>query len=348
MKILTIQLYSIMSGVQKVSLNEFKYFQHEYENILICKESGEFSQRAEEYSVSVEYVPSLQRPLNIFRDLLAAMQIIRLLQKYKPDVVHTHSAKPGILGRVTANICKINKIVHTCHGLPWNDKTSFLSKSFYKMIEKFATRCCTDIIALNQADYDYYQSIIRPNTKVHLIPNGLDESEIYDLSTDLPAEKNDILILSRLDPQKAPHKTIKKALEIKNNLQLGVIHVIGNGVLFDELFKQYNSNPDVIFHGWLNGDQKNQIIRKCRVMCSFSDYEGYPMSILEALSAKNLIYCSKIPAHIAMKKVFGDSICFDSEDIKSSYGSIEELFQKNVDLLGNKVGQERKRNIYER
>ncbi len=80
---------------------------------------GELLRRAEEHGISVDLVPSLRREINPLLDALALIKLVRLLQSFRPNVVHTHSSKAGILGRAAARIVGTPIIVHTIHGLPF-------------------------------------------------------------------------------------------------------------------------------------------------------------------------------------------------------------------------------------
>ena len=81
---------------------------------------GSLLERARAGGVPLAIVDVLRRPIHPWRDLLSYRHIKRLLGDFRPDVVHTHSAKGGILGRAAAWSLRMPAIVHTVHGAPFH------------------------------------------------------------------------------------------------------------------------------------------------------------------------------------------------------------------------------------
>ena len=83
-------------------------------------------------------IKELVREINLIKDAIAFLKLLFLFRRKKYDIVHTHSAKAGILGRIAAKIANPETIViHTIHGLPFHPYQSNLLNTFYIMIEKF-------------------------------------------------------------------------------------------------------------------------------------------------------------------------------------------------------------------
>lgn len=99
-------------------------------------------------------VPSLIRPIRPWSDLRAYHSICRILRDFKPDVVHTHSAKAGILGRLAARATRVPAIVHSVHGAPfWPEQNRFI-RFFYRWCERFAAKRCDAFICVADAMSD--------------------------------------------------------------------------------------------------------------------------------------------------------------------------------------------------
>src|SRR5687768_420062 len=90
--------------------------------------------------VPLAMVDSLRRAIGPLRDWRAYREIKRILSVFKPDVVHTHSAKAGILGRVAAWSLGVPAIVHTVHGAPFGPYDPWLLRKFYQACERYAAR----------------------------------------------------------------------------------------------------------------------------------------------------------------------------------------------------------------
>jgi hypothetical protein len=82
--------------------------------------------------VPLAVVPSLCRAIHPGRDLRSYRALQRLLREFRPEVVHTHSDKGGILGRLAAHALGVPAIVHTVHGAPFHPYQSFLTRRFYR------------------------------------------------------------------------------------------------------------------------------------------------------------------------------------------------------------------------
>jgi len=105
---------------------------------------GELFNQTQGQGYKVVVVDRLRRPINPFNDVFSYFQIKKLLRQLQPDIVHTHSAKAGILGRFAGHKLKTQnpklKIVHTLHGLAFHPYQSEALNKFYIAIEKLAAK----------------------------------------------------------------------------------------------------------------------------------------------------------------------------------------------------------------
>ncbi len=98
--------------------------------------------------------PHLVRELNPIRDLRAYHDLRKLIAMWKPDVVHTHSSKAGILGRAAAWKLRVPCVVHTIHGLPFHPYETKWRNAIYLHSERWAARRCHRIICVAKAMRD--------------------------------------------------------------------------------------------------------------------------------------------------------------------------------------------------
>jgi len=106
--------------------------------------------------VPVQTIDSLRRSIHPLRDLQAYRDLKQALQKFRPDVVHTHSAKAGMLGRAAGwGLAKESKtplaVIHTVHGAPFHPYQSFLARYFYRQCERWAAKRCHHLISVADA-----------------------------------------------------------------------------------------------------------------------------------------------------------------------------------------------------
>lgn len=101
-------------------------------------------------AAGVDYVetPDLIRAVNPLRDLRAYRELRRAIRDYRPEVVHTHSSKAGVLGRLAAWHERVPFVTHTIHGLPFHPYQSRAKNLLYVLAEKLAARNCHRMISV--------------------------------------------------------------------------------------------------------------------------------------------------------------------------------------------------------
>src|SRR4051812_26158824 len=97
---------------------------------------GSLMQRARSYGYRVEIVDEMRRSILPVKDFRTYHRLVQRFRDLRPDVVHTHSSKAGILGRWAADRAKVPVIVHTIHGLAFTASTSRVVNSVYKQLER--------------------------------------------------------------------------------------------------------------------------------------------------------------------------------------------------------------------
>jgi glycosyltransferase involved in cell wall biosynthesis len=179
-KILHIQVLPKLTGVQRISLEILKGLPHdEYDKYilfsnngvdntlkLICREAFEKS------GIKVLFCHTLYREIGI-RDIQAFIEIYKLCKQEKFDIVHTHSTKPGIIGRIAATLAHVPYVIHTVHGLAFHSFVKFPKWHFYWICEMVASFFCDNIIIVNNYYCKYFKLF---KSKVVTIYNGVDFS----------------------------------------------------------------------------------------------------------------------------------------------------------------------------
>lgn len=122
-----------------------------------------------------EEIPSLIRSISPRRDIAAARLLRKRIEQLKPDVVHTHSSKAGILGRWAAWESKVPAVIHTIHGLPFHPYESRFKNAVYRLAERWAARRCHRLITVADAmrDQALAVNVGRPEQYV-TIPSGME------------------------------------------------------------------------------------------------------------------------------------------------------------------------------
>jgi glycosyltransferase involved in cell wall biosynthesis len=115
---------------------------------------GSLMERAQRYGYRVETFDAMRRSILPLKDYQTYRWLIRRFRELKPDVVHTHSSKAGIIGRWAAHRAKVPAVVHTIHGLAFTASTSRMVNSVYEMLERQAAPITHKIVCVADAMRD--------------------------------------------------------------------------------------------------------------------------------------------------------------------------------------------------
>ena len=111
---------------------------------------GEIVSEIKKKGIYLSIIRELRRNINPLIDLIAFIRIYKFIRRYKPEVVHTHSSKAGILGRIAASMAGTRCIVHTIHGLPYHKFQNRLIRHFYILSERIAALFCHRILSVSK------------------------------------------------------------------------------------------------------------------------------------------------------------------------------------------------------
>ena len=133
-----------------------------------------------EDSVGVLEIPAMSRKVRFWSDLASFWKIVRILMREKPDIVHTHTAKAGMLGRAAAVLTGVPVRVHTYHG---NVFQGYFGKNTTRMVialERLLNVLTTRVIAISESQIeevvDRFRVVAR--RKVAIVRNGFDLSSM--------------------------------------------------------------------------------------------------------------------------------------------------------------------------
>lgn len=136
---------------------------------------GSLVEKARAGGVPVEILPSLRRPIHPLRDAAAYFAVKRVLKRFQPEVVHTHSAKAGLLGRVAASALGTPAVVHTVHGAPFHPYQNRFARTLFQRCERYAAGRCHAMVAVADAMTDLMvRAHVAPRDKFRTVYSGMD------------------------------------------------------------------------------------------------------------------------------------------------------------------------------
>jgi glycosyltransferase involved in cell wall biosynthesis len=251
--------------------------------------------------VEVRELPMLRaiRPHVDFGHLLALRRILRELE---PDVVHTHSSKAGVLGRLASRSTGIGARVHTPHTFAFLFGAMFGSRSraVFRAVE-WALASSTDrFVAVSQDEAATFESAgFIPRAKVRVVPNGVD-LERWSSATPLerselgaPAAAPCVAVVGLLNIAKGQDLAIR-ALASRGLEELHLL-VVGHGELrgnYEALAKTLGVSARTHFLGWR--DDTPRILRAVDALLLPSRWEGMPYIVLEAMAASLPVVATRV------------------------------------------------------
>jgi glycosyltransferase involved in cell wall biosynthesis len=253
--------------------------------------SGSLQPRLQEIGVPVVPVPHLVRPVAPAGDARAYREIARMIRDRGFDVVHTHSSKAGVLGRLAAKRARVPAIVHTSHGLPVNPDMSAAERVLLLGAERAAARASDRIVAVSRATADELVALrlARPG-QIAIIPSGIDVDRFRNgpLREDarrllgLPIGGPVVGWVGRHFPQKRPDLVVRIARSVVEAVPEASFVMVGDGPGFaDAVDSTRGSRIHVIGY-------RPDIETAYAAMDVFllaSAWEGLPRTVLESGAA---------------------------------------------------------------
>jgi glycosyltransferase involved in cell wall biosynthesis len=317
----------------------------EFETLLVAGTvppgEEDMSYFAAEHGVTPHYISEMSRELSA-KDIVAVWKIYREMRKFSPDVVHTHTAKAGTVGRTAAFAYKWFtlgaligkprkvKIVHTFHGHVFHSYYGKLKTAIFLFIEKWLAFFATDTIVVitdqqfKEINGDF--SIGRPS-QFRVIPLGIDLSEFrhgndhrssFRKEMGVGDDETLIAFVGRLTEIKNIPLFLKAAeicLSDERKERPVRFVIIGAGHLREELdgeAARLGIHDKVIFAG--NRNDTPKIYSALDVICLTSLNEGTPLSLIEAMAAGTPIVSTSVGGVVdllgsVIQEINGYSIC---------------------------------------
>jgi len=283
-----------LGGAQKQLLSLIRNIDRKnYQVYLFTAQDGMLLTEAQAINeLTIKRSRFLEREINPLKDLLALFELFRFIKKNQIRIVHTHSSKAGILGRLAAGFAGTGIIVHTVHGWPFHDYQPVLWRSVFVWLEKMAGKFTDKLIVVSQADLQKGLKYISGQQAMYtLIHYGVDfsglESPASQIRKEFGLSADDLLVgnISCFKPQKAPQDFLRLAAAVIKEFPKAKFVLIGDGVLRDDLERSISSlnlQGSVILTGWRR--DISGILSAIDVFVLNSLWEGMPISVLEAMS----------------------------------------------------------------
>ena len=312
----------VIGGPSKNAVYLTKYMQPDFETMLVIGGKEDHEQDADFLATGLNInpvcIPEMKRPISFTDDWTAYKKLKKLINEFKPDIVHTHAAKSGALGRLAAKHCNVPVIVHTFHGHIFHSYFNSLKTNLFIKAERYLAGFSDAIVAISdvqkkELSMDFK---IASAEKFQIIPLGLD---LDPFITDQESKRNKfrsefnlgeeiiaIGIIGRLVPVKNHTlflKSLKKVLE--NTNQKIKAFIIGDGesrkglaqsardlgISFSIETDTIHLHP-LIFTSWRT--DVDFICAGLDIVALTSLNEGTPVSLIEAQAAGKPVVSTRV------------------------------------------------------
>ncbi|MBP7310293.1 MAG: glycosyltransferase [Candidatus Cloacimonetes bacterium] len=292
-----------MSGVQRFSLYLLDGLDKaEYEIWVACKPGGEFVDEIKARGYHYLPLPSFRHPLSIL-DAITFLHLLHIMFRQRFDIVHTNSSKPGFLGRLAARIAGVPLILHTAHGVPFQNGQHPLQYLVYSFLEGMGNLLGHKTIYVNNSDRLTCLKLgLIKEKKAISIFNALPEAQsklLGDFASKRQAAANEFIIGStiRFSQQKNAINLVTaacKACLLSEKLRFVILGDGEHYELCKAIVKSYKVDNRVLLPGW--DSDTLPWLKVFNAFVLYSRWEAMPFSIIEAMSAALPVIGSDIPS----------------------------------------------------
>jgi len=299
-----------------------KYMAPEFETMLVVGEKEDHEKDAsfltDGLGIQPVFIPEMGRSVDPRKDYMAYKKMKKLIADFKPDIVHSHSAKPGAIGRMAAKAMKVPVIVHTYHGHVFHSYFHPLKTKIFINIERKLGKKTDAIVAISQqqkkeltVDFN-----IAPENKFRVIPLGLDldkfqanreeKRKAFRSSFGIGEDEVVLTITGRLVPIKNQVLFLEGIKHLLQNTRQTIkAFIVGDGesrTLLEEKARQLNigfstekdskHDQPLVFTSWRSDIDHINAGSDIIVLTSFN--EGTPVSLIEAQAACKPVVSTRV------------------------------------------------------
>ncbi len=247
--------------------------------------------------VPLDILPDLRREIAPGRDLKALIQLTRRMRRARYTIVHTHSSKAGVLGRLAAKLAGVPVVVHTVHGWSFHAHMSPLRRRLFIALEKFAAALTDAMIVVAAPDIDKgLQTGIGRPAQYHLIRSAISLETFDPATVDVAAVRRDLGVppdapvlgnVGRFSPQKNPLDWIRVAARVARAQPDCRFLLVGDGPLRAEV-EALIAEEGLTDRFVLTGLRRDvpRMLAAMDVFLLTSLWEGLPRVIPQAMSMR--------------------------------------------------------------
>jgi glycosyltransferase involved in cell wall biosynthesis len=259
---------------------------------------------AAEKNVVCEAMAGLGREIAPLSDLRALWGLLRLMRSWRPHIVHTHTAKAGLLGRVAARAARVPTVVHTYHGHVLRGYFSPAKEALFRRLERGLAAAADALVAVSESvKRDLVELAVAPAEKIRVVPLGLDLAHlagelprgVLRREAGIPDEAPLVGMVGRLVPIKDAPTFLEAARLVREKSPGARFALVGDGEerpALEALARELGLDGAVAFFGWRR--DLAAVYGDFDVVVNASRNEGTPVALIEALAAARPVVATRV------------------------------------------------------
>jgi len=277
-------------------------------------------------------VESLVRPVAPVSDIRAFSSLRAALRSFAPDVVHTHSSKAGILGRLAARVEGVPSIVHTVHGFGFTPLQKAPLRVAFKTTERVLARCTDHFVTVSESDRRRGVEMgLFAAERVTVIRAGIDLEKFRVAGggsavrqrLGIPEDVPLVTQIGNFKPQKAPLDFVRMSAAVHAKCAEAFFVMVGDGPLLgaaEELARTLGISDHMVFCGWW--DDVPGLLAATTVSVLTSRHEGLPCSVVESLAAGVPVVATAVDGTVEVVRSGGNGFLAPAGDVAALAESV--------------------------
>ncbi|KAA3633426.1 MAG: glycosyltransferase family 1 protein [Proteobacteria bacterium] len=272
-----------VGGAQKHVAWLIESVRHRFDILVVTGETGFLTARLDELGVQYEVLDSLRREIAPLRDLRACAALRRIIKRFSPDLIHLHSFKASMLGRVAA-IGLPSRVIVTAHGWSFSDQNPRSRKIIGLVVERSLARLTDRVVVVCRRDRDTALSRrILSADRLELIHNGVPERGGAPARAQGPGRGARVINVGRLCDQKNQLDLVRLFNALPQSTRLTLV---GDGPHHDEIQREIlDRGLESRVRLDTDNTEPDNRLAAADIYATCARWEGLPLAVIEALRA---------------------------------------------------------------
>ena len=330
-----------LGGAQRVVLHTARELDRRIFDVALCWGPGDLLDDEAEAIRDLERipVPTLVRPVAPISDLRALFSLRSAVRSFQPQIVHTHSSKAGILGRLAARLEGVST-VHTVHGFGFTPLQSVPTHFFFRSAEKTMAQFTDHFVTVSETDRSRgIEMGLFPPDKATVIRAAIDierfraaiDGEAVRERLGVPVGVPMVTQIGNFKPQKAPLDFVRVAAAVHAEHPEVWFVMVGDGPLrgpAERLACELGVADRMVFSGWWN--DVPGLLAATTISVLTSRHEGLPCSVVESLAAGVPVVATAVDGTVEVVRSENNGLLVPAGDIAALARSVDRLLTDPV------------------